>query len=104
VTDTRDGLAYTDAHAEKYRRTGFVLVEGKPVAVRVCIADTHWKSGVLVPATTVVHWVTGPVDYCTDCAAWMLNVAQAMGITCHTDTIVLPDALRAGAPDREVQL
>lgn len=31
-------------------------------------------------ATTLVHWVTGPIDYCSSCAEKMIEVAVAYSV------------------------
>ncbi len=41
-------------------------------------------------ATQLLHWVTGPVEYCGPCAAQMLAVAEALGVTVHVEDIALP--------------
>jgi len=45
-------------------------------------------------ATWRLAWVSGPVEYCDDCARQMQNVAGALGLYVHAEAIVppLPDS------------
>ncbi len=41
-------------------------------------------------ATGLYHWVDGPVVYCPHCGAWMLQVAETLGVHVHVEPITLP--------------
>jgi hypothetical protein len=41
-------------------------------------------------ATRRLFWVTGPVEYCDQCAAWMLKVAEVLGVSIHAEDLPLP--------------
>lgn len=64
--------------------------EGHPVAVvdaRQCDSKDHEPR----LATVLLHWVTGPIDYCQSCAEKMLGIAAVLGTHCHTEPIAPPE-------------
>lgn len=40
-------------------------------------------------ATRILHWVTGPIEYCDPCAEQMLAVAKTLGVYVHVDYLPL---------------
>ena len=41
-------------------------------------------------ATILMHWVTGPVEYCAPCAARMRAIADALDVYVHEQPILVP--------------
>lgn len=54
--------------------------------VRACDAKDHERR----LATVLMHWPSGPVEYCPPCAAWMRKVSEAMGVYVHEEEIAPP--------------
>lgn len=53
--------------------------------VHVCESRDHEPRH----ATRLLHWVTGPIEYCEPCAAQMLAVAKTLGVYVHTEDLPL---------------
>lgn len=70
--------------------TTYVNRAGEEVSLHVC--DSKDDEHLAVPrlATRRLFWVTGPVEYCGPCAAWMKQVADTLGVYVHEEDIPLP--------------
>ena len=53
--------------------------------VHVCDAKSHEPRF----ATRLLHWVTGPIEYCDPSAAQMLAMAEALGTYVHVENLPL---------------
>ncbi len=62
---------------------------GRNAEMVICISKHH-----VVPVVAIwrLEWVTGPVTYCDNCAAWMRRVAEVMGVHVPERNIGLPTA------------
>lgn len=98
----REGPAYMDDADGHFQNKRLLLVNGDFKNVRCCISETH--RGHEVPAEFVVHWVTGPIDYCAACAARMVVIADAMGFMAPKTPIDRPEFLPQPEGDREIAL
>lgn len=63
---------------------------GAPIGIidaRRCDAKDHEPR----LATKLLHWVTGPIDYCDRCAAHMLHIAEVLGTHVGVEEIAPPE-------------
>lgn len=61
------------------------------VEVDLCDSKEHASP---MPATTRLHWPTGPTDKCPQCAAALRSVAEVMGVHVHEEDLALGAMLR----------
>lgn len=73
----------------------FVILpkDGTPyiATARCCESkDSQHLGGYPVMAQVRLHWVTGPVEMCQDCAGRLLAVGRALGMVVHYEQIPVP--------------